>query len=156
MTEQEKIDNAIREAREAAHVVLLKHLDSIQGIAIEIFEDPRDSRLEMAKEELRDFLQEKVEAGEKAKEIRRKNEFSDRISEIADSCTPVYHYEINEWWFLHGSELEEAYDDAGIGDNPRENFGMAAICLWLESELRDYAEEWLNEQEEREDGEDDL
>lgn len=32
---------------------------------------------------------------------------------------------------LYASELEEAYENAGVGDNPRENYGMAAIYFYI-------------------------
>jgi len=57
------------------------------------------------------------------------------IHEIADSFVPIYTYEIEATWFLHSSELEEAYENAGFGENPRENSGMTAIFCYIEQEL---------------------
>ena len=67
------------------------------------------------------------------------------IHSIIDSAVPVYTREIETAWFLHGSDLESAYEDSGIGENPRENNGMTAIYCYIEQQVhewyRDNAEE---------------
>lgn len=54
-----------------------------------------------------------------------------RVHEIVDGAVPVYTREIEAAWFLHGRELEQAYENAGVGSNPRENDGMAAIYFYI-------------------------
>lgn len=53
------------------------------------------------------------------------------IHEIIDSAVPIYTREIETAWFLHGKDLEAAYMSSGVGDNPRDNDGMAAIYYYL-------------------------
>ena len=47
------------------------------------------------------------------------------------------------------NELESAYDDAGVGENPRENDGMAAIYYYIDQEVRSHYEDnkddWYDE-----------
>jgi hypothetical protein len=42
---------------------------------------------------------------------------------------------------LYGSDLEEAYENAGVGENPKENNGMAAIYFYISDKVH----EWYNE-----------
>ncbi|MHB8410304.1 MAG: hypothetical protein ACYDHY_19905 [Acidiferrobacterales bacterium] len=73
----------------------------------------------------------------------------DNMSEFADSSVPVYTKEIEDTWYLYGSKLEEAYNNAGLGENPRDNNGMAAIYCYISQELyesyRDIFEEELED-----------
>lgn len=81
-------------------------------------------------------------------------DYSGGFHEIIDSSVPIYTSEIKDAWYLHGSELEEAYENAGVGDNPRENDGMAAIYFWLSEKAsewyyenaQDIFEEWQEKQ----------
>lgn len=67
--------------------------------------------------------------------------------EIADNSVPVYTWEINCLWFSHASELEEAYENAGIGENPRENNGMIAIYCYISEAINEYVNDWERENE---------
>jgi len=58
--------------------------------------------------------------------------------DIADSATPIYTRDIEAAWFLHGDELERAYEDSGLGSNPRENGGQTAIYAYIVQELGDW------------------
>jgi len=60
---------------------------------------------------------------------------SGAIHEIVDGCVPIYTHEINTAWYLHGQEIEAAYENAGVGNNPRENDGMAAIYFYIHQEV---------------------
>lgn len=62
------------------------------------------------------------------------------IHEIVDGCVPVYTHQIKSAWFLHSDKLEEAYENSGIGNNPMENNGMAAIYCYIEQEVH----KWFN------------
>lgn len=68
-------------------------------------------------------------------------DYSGTIHEIVDSSVPIYTKEIEDTWYLHGSTLEEAYENAGVGDDPRENNGMAAIYFYLMEQVQ----EWYSE-----------
>lgn len=58
--------------------------------------------------------------------------------DIADSATPIHTRDIETAWFLHGNELERAYEDSGLGNNPRENDGQTAIYAYIVQELGDW------------------
>ena len=69
-------------------------------------------------------------------------DYSGAVHEIVDGAVPVYTSDIEAAWFLHGSELEEAYESAGVGTNPRENNGMAAIYFCIYEKVADWY--WRN------------
>lgn len=113
-------------------------------ITIEL-EDTLPDRVEGAISDLREAVEhamrserERWEGDDSPDEIIDALDLRDRIHEIADSAVPIYTREIETAWFLHGSELEQAYEDAGIGENPRENHGMSAVYFYIESRM--YAE----------------
>lgn len=66
------------------------------------------------------------------------------VNEIIDGCVPVYTKQIKDTWYLHGDKLEEAYENSGIGENPMENGGMAAIYCYIEQEVH----KWFNDSSE--------
>jgi hypothetical protein len=70
-------------------------------------------------------------------------EFSDldhngAVHEIVDGWVPIYTKQIDDIWYLHKEDLIHAYQNAGVGDNPLENNGMAAIYYYLHNELCGY------------------
>ena len=67
-------------------------------------------------------------------------DYSGGLTEQVDSSTPIYYHEIDALHFLHGNVLEEAYDDAGIGDKSEDNWKQIAIYCWLEQGLREWFE----------------
>ncbi len=105
-------------------------------------DDTLDETVNGAISDLKDYVNEiindnpEMETEELVEYIR--NEIGDRISEISDSATPIYTSEIEDLWYLYKNEFEEAYKNAGIGDNPLENNGMTAIYLYIEQELYDW------------------
>lgn len=68
-------------------------------------------------------------------------DYNGRFHEIIDSAVPIYTYEIESLWFLYKSEFEEAYENAGFGDNPLENNGMTAIYCYLQQEVSEWYED---------------
>lgn len=60
---------------------------------------------------------------------------SGAVFEIVDGCVPFVTADIEAAWFLHGDDLQKAYEDAGVGDNPRDNNGMAAIYYYIEQQV---------------------
>jgi hypothetical protein len=79
-------------------------------------------------------------------------DYSGAIHEIVDVSVPIYTKEIEDTWYLYAPELEEAYENAGCGDNPRENNGMAAIYYyiqekvgeWYSDNAQDLFDEWTD------------
>lgn len=60
------------------------------------------------------------------------------VHEIIDGAVPIYTRDIETAWYLHSSALEAAYENAGVGDNPRENNGMAAIYFYLQEAVGEW------------------
>lgn len=65
-------------------------------------------------------------------------DYSGALHEIVDGAVPIYNKEIKDTWYLYDDELEQAYENAGVGDNPRENNGMAAIYYLLQERLYEW------------------
>lgn len=61
--------------------------------------------------------------------------------ETVDSNTPIYYSDIDGIFYLYGDELEEAYNNAGVYDQPPENFRQVCIYFWLDQNLH----EWIHE-----------
>jgi len=119
-------------------------------ITIEIedtLQDRVDSAIEDVKTELENYLDENEP--DKLPCISNDLDYSGTIHEIVDGSVPIYNKEISDTWYLHGNELEEAYEDRGFGDNPRENNGMAAIYCYIDDKVhcwyRDHAEDIFEE-----------
>ena len=106
-------------------------------------EDTLPDRLETVigevKEELLRYLEESEP--DTLPDLHGDLDYSGGFHEIVDSSVPIYTNEIRDTWYLHGGELEEAYENAGVGNNPRENDGMSAIYFWLSEK----ASEWYHE-----------
>ena len=65
-------------------------------------------------------------------------DYDGMVHEIVDGSVPVYTHEIESTWFLYRDELEASYENHGFGENPRDNFGMAAIYCYI----HDAVSEW--------------
>ena len=65
-------------------------------------------------------------------------DYSGAIHELIDGAVPVYYSEIDGLWYLYKSELIEAYEGMGIGEDPTENNGMTAIYCYLQQEISDW------------------
>jgi hypothetical protein len=65
-------------------------------------------------------------------------DYDGSINELVDSCVPVYTNQIKDLWYIYDDEFEESYMSAGVGSNPRENNGMAAIYFYLSDQLNDW------------------
>jgi len=111
---------------------------SIRKIEIE---DDLQERIDNACEEVREYAIERM----KEDELDKAPDFGDldysgRVHEIVDSSVPVYHSEIDGLWFLYSNQFEEAYENAGIGDDPRENSGMTAIYFYIWEQVAEWYE----------------
>ena len=81
----------------------------------------------------------------------------DSLMEIADSNTPIYTSEIDDIFYLHRSDVEGALDDAGLGDDakndknsPCGDWRAGAICMYIESKLQEYLAEYIEEEKSKE------
>lgn len=75
-------------------------------------------------------------------------DYSGAVHEAVDGAVPIYTKEIEDTWYLHKDKLIEAYENAGVGENPMENNGMAAIYYYIQEQVyewyADNAEECWN------------
>jgi hypothetical protein len=115
-------------------------------------QDRVDTAIQEVEQELRNFLEENTDTYETPC-LNNDLDYSGTIHEIVDGSVPIYTKEIEDTWYLYASELEEAYDNAGVGDDSRENDGMAAIYYyimekvqeWYHDNADDIFEEWQAE-----------
>lgn len=98
-----------------------------------------DGAIEEVKTTITDYLEDKTTFDPDIDELDL-NDLDEcgRIHEIVDSAVPIYTREIETAWFLHGSDLEGAYENAGVGDNPRESDGMAAIYYYIQDGINEW------------------
>ena len=104
-------------------------------------DDTLDNRVECAIDEVKAELENYLNNNPDTDSVPCLNNDLDHdgaIHSIVDSSVPVYTHEIKTAWFLHGSELEEAYENAGVGENPMENDGMAAIYFYIMDKVREW------------------
>jgi len=110
-------------------------------------DDTLDNRVECAIDEVKAELENYLNNNPDTDSVPCLNndlDYDGAIHSIVDSSVPVYTHEIKTAWFLHGSELEEAYENAGIGNNPMENEGMSAIYCYI----MDKVQEWYRDEAE--------
>lgn len=109
-----------------------------------------ESAIENVKQELLNYLEENTPG--KLPDLVNDLDHSGAIHEIVDGSVPIYTKEIEDTWYLYASELEEAYENAGCGENPRESNGAAAIYFyiqekvgeWYQNEAKDIFEGWTD------------
>jgi hypothetical protein len=89
-------------------------------------------------------------------------DYSGALHEIIDGAVPIYTSEIKDIFYLHGDDVEQAFDDAGIGEKDDKGWPMgwhaAAIYCYIERQAYDwYAanaaevfEEWQEKQQKAE------
>lgn len=108
-------------------------------ITIEI-EDSLQDRVDSAIEEVKSLLKSYVERNQPDELPCLSNDldYSGDVHAIIDSAVPICTHEIDATWYLHGRKLEEAYETCGIGTNPRENSGMAAIYCYIEQKVSEW------------------
>ena len=87
-------------------------------------------------------------------------DYSGAIHEIVDSAVPIYTKEIEDLWYLYKNDFIQAYEDAGVGDNPMQNNGMAAIYYYIQQQVNDWysdnAEDIFDEWQEKNSQEEDV
>ena len=112
-------------------------------------DDTLQELVDEATEELKDLILEHLKENPGKDEAPDLNDLdeSGAFHELVDSSVPVYTHEIDTIFYLHGSRVESAFDDAGIGEKdndkwPCGDWRMAAIYCYIEAECREwYAKE---------------
>lgn len=125
-----------------------------------------DSAIEDVKQELIDYLESNPDKDE-TPDLGNDLDYSGAIHEIIDSSVPIYTGEINDTWYLYGSECEEAFDYAGIGEKvdanwPCGDWRMPAIYCYIEQKVSEWYhneaegvfEQWRSEHESESENED--
>lgn len=77
-------------------------------------------------------------------------DYSGAIHEIIDGSVPIYTKEIDDTYYLYGRELDEAYEQEGIGDGKEENhiavtiycYISQAVHEWYRNNAEDVCNEW--------------
>lgn len=110
----------------------------------DVLPDCVQSAVEEVEKKLRRYVQENALC-EETPCLSNDLDYNGAIHEIVDGAVPIYTKDIEAAWFLHARELEEAYENAGVGENPRENNGMAAIYYYIHEKVA----EWYAENAER-------
>lgn len=130
-------------------------------ITIEIndtLEERVESAIDSVKTELLDYL----EANPDQDELPCLNndlDYSGSIHEIIDGSVPIYTKELEDNWYLHSYELEQALDDAGLYSakdlgrlSNDQRMSSAFYCYisdkvneWYHDEAPGIFEEWNNE-----------
>ncbi len=128
-------------------------------------EDDLWERVEQAQEKVKNLLIEWLEKNEtpkvpkpKVPDLQSDLNHDGQVSEIIEGCAPVYTREVQNVWYFYWDLLEEAYEKAGNGSNPRENYGRTAILRYIEQEVakwyQDFADDivkkWVIEKQRRE------
>jgi hypothetical protein len=102
----------------------------------DVLPDCVDSAIEQVEEELRAYIKENKP--DEVPCLRNDLDYSGAIHEIVDGAVPIWTSQIEAAWFLHAADLEEAYENAGIGTNSRDNNGMAAIYCYIDQKVGDW------------------
>lgn len=113
-----------------------------------------DSAIEDVKQELLNFLESNPDF-DGVPCINNDLDYSGAIHEIIDVSVPIYTHEIDSTMFLYGSEIEEAFDNAGFGTHddfkscPLGWQGAAIYCYiqeqvndWYQNNAADVVDEW--------------
>lgn len=113
-----------------------------------------DSAIEDVKQELENYL-----AENKPDKLPDWGDldYSGALHEIIDGSVPIYTHEIDSTFYLYGNEIEQAFDDAGIGSKEDNGWPMgwkaAAIYCYIEQRVQewfhDHAEEVFEEWQEK-------
>lgn len=90
-----------------------------------------------------EYLEENPDLKE-APELSNDLDYSGSFHEIVDGAVPIYNSEIRDIFYLHGDDVEEAFDNAGIGNKTDEGWPMgwkaAAIYCYIEQETAQWYE----------------
>jgi len=100
-----------------------------------------DNVIEEVKSLIENFLKENKDWDGDSYELFNELDYNGGITELVDSATPIYYYNIDGLWYLYKNEFTEAYENAGIGNDPLENSGMTAIYLYIQEQVN----EWFND-----------
>lgn len=104
-------------------------------------QDCVDTAIEAVKTELLEYLKANPDVGATPC-LHNDLDYSGAIHEIIDGSVPIYAKEIRDIFYLHGSDVEKAFDDAGIGEAKDEGWPngwkAAAIYCYIEQQVNEW------------------
>jgi hypothetical protein len=122
-------------------------------------EDTLQERVDSAIEDVKDELLRYCDDNEpdKLPDLGNDLDYSGMIHEIVDGSVPIYNNEIRDIFYLHGSEVEEAFDNADFGSKEDKDWPLgwkpAAIYSYIQEQVNewyhDHAEEVFEEWQEK-------
>ena len=102
--------------------------------------DRVDSAIADVKTELENYLKENPDTKE-TPDLSNDLDYSGAIHEIIDSSVPIYTHEIKTAMFLYGTEIEQAFDDAGLGSRDGKwpmGWEAAAIYCYIQEQVNEW------------------
>ena len=113
-------------------------------ITVEI-DDTLDEIIESVKEDVKNLAIDWIKENNEKPDLFNDLDYDGSFHEIVDGSVPIYNKEIEDLFYLHGSEFEDAFDNAGIGAKEDKCWPMgwkpAAIYCYIEQEVA----EWFND-----------
>jgi len=104
-------------------------------------QDCVDGAIESVKDALIEYLDNNTGTDE-TPELVDDLDYSGTIHEIVDGAVPIYTSEINDIFYLHGDDIEQAFDDAGIGSKDDKGWPMgwkaAAIYCYIDQQVHEW------------------
>lgn len=104
-------------------------------------QDRIDSAIADVKQELLNHLEQNPDTDE-LPDIGNDLDYSGAIHEIIDGSVPIYTKEIDDTFYLYGSEIEQAFDDAGIGEKDDKGWPTGwkagAIYCYIEQKVHEW------------------
>ena len=105
--------------------------------------DDLQERVDDCISEITDILREYIRENDcdETPDLYNDLDYSGRVHELIDGNVPTATYHLRCLWFLYRDEFIDAYENAGIGRDPTENDGMAAIYFYIQEKIN----EWYND-----------
>lgn len=106
-------------------------------------EERVESAIDSVKQELLDFLEANPDQ-DKLPYLNNNLDLLNAIYEIIDGSVPIYTHELEDNYYLHGSELDRALDDAGLyNDNDlgrldRDQYIMGAFYCYIQERVNEW------------------
>ena len=111
-------------------------------------EDNLDEIIESVKDDVNTEIENYIKENEEKPDYSDLD-YSGAIHEIIDSAVPIYTNKINNLFFLYGNEMENAFDNAGIGEKNDDSWPMgwkaAAIYCYIEEQLMNDLDDMIDE-----------
>jgi hypothetical protein len=102
-----------------------------------------DSAIEDVKTELISYCDDNEP--DKLPDLGNDLDYSGTIHEIVDGSVPIYNNEIRDIFYLHGSEVEEAFDNAGFDSKDDKDWPLGWKPAAIYSYIQEQVHEWYND-----------